>query len=544
MGYAIPSTSVIKKLLALFALALLIILSQSNRVNAASIYDGVVVQGQPYVKIAAVPANDDPQCNVGASRTFYDWYEIINDPAHDSRTSISNIRSNIDNAIANPSVGGFFMRQNYNVSTGISTLDITTWTGTPSVSWTTVSTYPVARMGVSGASNRYDIALTINCSPFNDDPPSVFLGNGTAWSSTTTLAGQTGANTFLRPVMVFGSYNNTYPTGYAGINFNGDLITDPANDRTFTDFDVVTNGLEVTATYNGNSYDDPKCTYINWRFIFIEDPEDSYDPLDVGEQNLQTSQELNLVAPDSGFYRIDAQWTWASTTTQMNLAGLNTSNLSYCQSAVSVPDNGWISVAYADGLLPHNTGKVFPLDRVASEVFSYSLNRVCEIDDQDYVVTGFYPPSMLCIYEVTWTLQDCTTFGVDDLGERISCEFGNFIKQLRAILIAFFVPAPQKITAIFQDITNDISQDESFLTYPLAWLIETMTAVTSESEGCVTPSAEIFEASTTFDLCKAEDDWPTAWNFAVTIFRMAFALMFIIACYKIFTNLWSRENDI
>lgn len=506
---------------------------------------------------AAVTGHTNDRCHdTNYDQSFLNWYSLFNSivvglPDGSQKTEAEGFLDYLDDAILGS--GGWGVLHDYSEDGDYHRTIIMTWTGTPDLEFVEVDGEKRFRFNGSNNSLRYYM-ITPVCSIFNTDDPEPTYSIGTMSQPSSgdlyldslavtslTMSAITHTPAVRAIVFMSGQYTLDYPIDYKGNEIPNTAPEDQYFSRTYTDFDVHMNSFSLRATYNGNTYDDPKCTFISWRYILVSDPEDIYDPADVNQAYTTIGQDLSWTAPDTGFYRLDAQWSWAATDSEFTNAGLDLSDKSYCQQAV-IFGSGHISLAYEAGDLPMNSGKVFPVDGLSSEIYSYSLNRECEIDDQAFVETGFYPPSMLCVYETDWTLKDCSEYGIDELHHRLGCEFGNFTKQLRFTMIAFFIPSPEKLQSTFSALTNDIQEHTSFLTYPIQFIIVTIEEVVSEDADCTVNYSGIFGQSGAWDLCRMKTDWPAAWTFATTIFRLSLVLVFILATYKAFMRLWSKQE--
>lgn len=432
---------------------------------------------------------------------------------------------------------------------------IVTWSGTPSLVWyhDSGSNY----LGITGTRSILELRIdrlgsNPTCQPYYN------MTYNTTSSSTPTILSTDFISSFALPANVLpvgyggvnqtkqllaeikGSYDPNYPAEYDGQPLPDEFVV-PYYSNNYTDFEAITSSYTVRGIYNGSPYDDPKCTFITWRWVLVEDIEDGYDPGDVQEVLTRIDQEFMVVAPESGFFRLDANWTWFGTAWQADLDGfpLDPNDLDYCY---PLSHGGSISELASEGLLPSNSGKVFPVDGFAREVFGFTPNRECYIDEQPHYETGFWPPVSLCIYQTSWTMKDCSVYDVTELGDRFGCELNNVFSTLRAWLLELFIPTPSNINNIFQSLANDIQNQTSFLTYPLAFFIDVMADVTDQPNSCIIEINGIYDSSSSWDLCRMKNDWPTAWTFVVTVFRMGFVLLLLIGTYKAFNNLWKAKQ--
>lgn len=487
------------------------------------------------------------------SKSMSGWRKLINQYLETNPTSSDVITAmeRLDDIIANGN-GGWLVAQDS--SEEIARLQLFTYQGTAQLTWETPTpTYPNGRVFIpnTGITQRTLTTIEISCNQFNTNGHQPLVSTNLSYTGSFRIDVHTQTNRtgglwcpttcemFRRMVFASGNMDHNYPSGYTGVLIpESGYEAEKLHAKTYTDFDVIMTGYSLNAEYRGHEYDDSRCTFIHWRIVGVENRDDVYPTDRVKSHYTQINQPLTLLLEETAFYRLDAVWSWATTDLDFSNSGLDQANKQYCREQV-IAGSGPISLALEAGLIPMNSGKVFPIDPIAREIYGYSNNRECEIDEQSYHETGFYPPSMLCVYETDWALEDCAVYGIEELHLRIGCELNNFRKLLRASLIQFFVPYPGAIQATFNGLLEEIKSKTSILTYPMFFIVNTMNQMIQQSNQCTIFVDDIYSSSTTIDLCYMRTKWFDLWNLATMVFRISMVISLMFALYKVLLKVFS-----
>lgn len=508
-----------------------------------TLYDNILIQASQ-VKIA-YDWNRDPyepvtgHTNDRCADTLQeflldsDYFNRLDDHFGDSysnwnewRTEYLNIRDN--------NLGGSGILVDINEEVGTWRVILLVWEGNPTIDWYPIghATYPDGRAILNAGS--FDMhAMTINpqCSIFNiDDPPPNLSPNYSNPSSgdyviggtTSTFTVNAVSDTLTRHIMMLnGTFNPNYPATYGGIEI-GDRVLGVV-DRVYADFDLYTNGTNIRADYLGTEFDDTKCVVLQWQWASAD------DPLNISTDYTRIGQEFSTLLPDVGTYRLNVTWTWRAF--DLSAVGLNDTDQPYC-----FGKNAEIVSLYEQGKLPFNTGKIFPVDLLNNEYFGYSPDRVCNIDDEMGI--GFNNPTMLCEYDVTWDIEDCSIYSfVTEMDERFPCEIENFFRRLWNMMIRFFVPNPYKLTSKVQALSESATIGGNVGQIPVQLFTATYNASVT-----ATPDCDFVANGATFDFCVVNDINSDIFNLIKFVINFSLMFSFAYAVWRFITSVFRSDG--
>lgn len=471
----------------------------------------------------------DSSCDEFTQFDVSDWASRLTDDVGGSANSSFNTFKQYYNEVVLGGVLG-----GWKISTGKHTyhdkqqVTITIWKGTANLVWDSPSTSPIlggVRLSGTGLDHASAVLNPI-CSGGNwilqeqSPNPNAYAGRLEISRPAYNIGGHTSE---ILSILVNGSYNANYPSGYGGIEIVTGLQIE---NQTYADFDLQLEAFDITATYRGSQYDDPKCTELIWRLVNAD------DPYSVVQHSTIVTEALTTTLPEPGTYRLDLTWSWR--VSQMELGGLNPANEEYCQDK-----NDEIVELFNQGLLPRDTGKVFPVDGLSSEFFGYDGERECYYDDEPG--NGF-GNSTICVYTGELTLEDCSVYGIDELHTRLGCEFTNFFKRIKNWFNGLWVVRPYFIQSRVTDFNNHIQENMSIVTYPVAFASDMVSITANSGSTCPEPDLAFMGESASIDLCQMETTSPATWDFIKVGVTAVFAFMFVAVLHGAYHRLWSSSD--
>lgn len=126
--------------------------------------------------------------------------------------------------------------------------------------------------------------------------------------------------------------------------------------------------------------------------------------------------------------------------------------------------------------------------------------------------------------------EDCSTYGTDLIGG-FGCHIRNFGRNLEAVLIALFLPAPAFFTGYWSEFTEFLNTKLGFLYQSIASIVGLLNGVitnAASSDCTFTPAGTLWGAPMNLNLCQMQNSFPAAWAImqSLVIGLTCFALIF------------------
>jgi len=147
---------------------------------------------------------------------------------------------------------------------------------------------------------------------------------------------------------------------------------------------------------------------------------------------------------------------------------------------------------------------------------------------------------------MTEVYEDCSIYGITDVGGRIACEIGNFGTWLKVTLYNLFVP--RNLATTFGNLQTTFTEQLGFLTFPLTFFYDvfsSLIAVNTATCSFTTPSLNGFFGNNgmTINFCVIKDNDNTMWLAMSVLITAGVSYWMMVRLYHKYMEIVSKGES-